>query len=391
MSCIRAAYSRSSSSASVMPSSRPTAERQLGHPARVPGLGVAADLGDPGQRPDRLRVRLPDAGVPAERELGEQQRHDEDRQRPAAHDLRGQRDRARRWRRWPSRGRPGPASRCAARTGTARGRGRPAPAPRRTASNSPATHRDGDHHQQRARPCRVGCCASCPQSPARRRTAGRNSSGRERDRQQPAGQRVEPERAAGHDVRDGADEAGQRGHRDDVGDRVRGRLVPPNWPSSAYASAPAAAIGAASPSPGSVMRTSSPSAMKTPKATAMPRWSQVVVHRRDDRRRRARAARHPTTSDGAAARRRSGGAAVRHGALLGEWRDGERRVVVVDEPACAASQRPPRRRRAGDLGALPGLARPAPATSASTMRGSNCVPSQRCSSATASSTSRAPR
>ena len=65
---------------------------QLADPARVPGLGVAAELGDPGQRPDGLQGRLADRGVAAERELGQQQRHDEDRQRPEAHDGGGQRD-----------------------------------------------------------------------------------------------------------------------------------------------------------------------------------------------------------------------------------------------------------------------------------------------------------
>ena len=58
----------------------------LADPAGVPGLGVAAELGDPRQRADRLQRRLADRGVPAERELGEQQRHDEDGQRPGPHD-----------------------------------------------------------------------------------------------------------------------------------------------------------------------------------------------------------------------------------------------------------------------------------------------------------------
>ena len=92
MSCISAAYSRSSSSASLMPSSRRRPATAIGDPAGVAGLGVAAELGDAGQGPDGLQVDSRIAGVAAERELGEQQRHDEHRQCPEVHDRRGQSD-----------------------------------------------------------------------------------------------------------------------------------------------------------------------------------------------------------------------------------------------------------------------------------------------------------
>ena len=85
MSCMRAAYSRSSRSRSAHAHLAPDGDREAAHPARVAGLGVAADLGDLRQRPDGLQVRRLDRGVAAERELRQQQRHGEDRERPEAH------------------------------------------------------------------------------------------------------------------------------------------------------------------------------------------------------------------------------------------------------------------------------------------------------------------
>ncbi len=85
MSCRSAAYSSSSRSFSVRPSSRPIAIDELADPVRVTFLDVAADLGDPRERTDGLAVGRADRCVPAERELGQQQRNAEHRQRVKLH------------------------------------------------------------------------------------------------------------------------------------------------------------------------------------------------------------------------------------------------------------------------------------------------------------------
>ena len=93
MSCMRAAYSRSTRSASDRPELAADGQGQLADPPGVAGLGVAADLGHPGQRADRLARRS--AGclrTDATENWVEQQRDDEDRDGPAAHDLRGEGD-----------------------------------------------------------------------------------------------------------------------------------------------------------------------------------------------------------------------------------------------------------------------------------------------------------
>ena len=69
--------------------------REPAHPGRVPRLHVPADLGRPGERADRLQVGGPDPGVPAQRHLGDEQRHGEDRDRREPHDLGGEGDQER--------------------------------------------------------------------------------------------------------------------------------------------------------------------------------------------------------------------------------------------------------------------------------------------------------
>jgi hypothetical protein len=65
---------------------------ELAHPAGVTRLCVPTELGDPGQSPNGLQRGRADRGVPPERELGQQQRDDENGQRPRAHDGGSERD-----------------------------------------------------------------------------------------------------------------------------------------------------------------------------------------------------------------------------------------------------------------------------------------------------------
>jgi hypothetical protein len=58
----------------------------------VTGLNVPAYLRDAGKRADRLQVGRPDAGVPAQRDLRDQQRGSEHGDREQPHDVGGEGD-----------------------------------------------------------------------------------------------------------------------------------------------------------------------------------------------------------------------------------------------------------------------------------------------------------
>jgi hypothetical protein len=60
---------------------------QHGDPSRVAGLDVPADLRDASEGADRLQVGGPDAGVPAQRDLRDQQRRGKHGDGEQPHDL----------------------------------------------------------------------------------------------------------------------------------------------------------------------------------------------------------------------------------------------------------------------------------------------------------------
>ena len=181
--------------------------RQAAHPGRVPGLHVAADLGDPGQCPHRLQVGGPDPGVPAQRHLGDEQRRGEHGDRGEPHDLGGERDEQRR-----RAGRGGDrelnpqlvAERDAE------------PGPQRVGPDERAHHRLEQPGERRRAPSMTGSSDHHlpPISPAL--ASGRNVGRDARHREQPGGHRGDPGRPADRQVRQRADDHRDRGHRDDL-------------------------------------------------------------------------------------------------------------------------------------------------------------------------------